>query len=69
MNLVADQGAQAFVDELMARQLALVFEFCGDNQGLEMRVVVAEDFDRRIVESGLDQAADFRWVHFDQMLR
>jgi hypothetical protein len=34
-----------------------------------MRVIVAEDFDGRIIKSGCDQIAYLDWVHGCQMLR
>ena len=54
MNFIADQLAQALVDELMTRQRPLAVEFgCHDERG-EMSVVAALDPDDRISEPGLD---------------
>ena len=64
MDFVANERPQTLVNKLVARQLALVFEFAGHDQGLKMRVVVAKDLDQCMVESGLDQFCDFCWVHF-----
>jgi len=69
MNFIANEGTQALVNKLVPRDLALVLELFGDHQGLKMRVVVAEYLHQGIVESGLDQSANFRWVHFVSMLR
>ena len=54
MNFIADQLAQAFVDQLMSRQRPLAIEFGRHNERAEVGVVVAFDPDDRIGEPGLD---------------
>ena len=63
MDFIANQGPQALVDELVARNRAQSLKFRRHNEGLEVRIVVAHDLDDRIVEAGLYQLCDFSWVH------
>jgi len=69
VNLIAYQCAKALIHQLVARQSTLTLEFSRDYKRLEMRVIVAEDFDGRIIKSGCDQIAYLDWVHGCQMLR
>lgn len=63
MNLVADQGAEAPVDELVSCQGAFVCKLCRNDQRLEMSIVFTHHFYDCVAEFGLDEAPDFRWVH------
>ena len=54
MNLIADKSTERLVHKLVPCQRSLAIEFAGDNQRLEMRIVVARDLDDRVVETGLD---------------
>lgn len=63
MYFIADELSQAPVNELVSRNWPLVFKFGGNDERLEMGVVVAGDFDHRVFESGLDQLCYFRRVH------
>ena len=63
MYLVTDELTQTPVNKLVSRYWPLALEFGGDDERLEMRVVVAGDFDHRIFKSGLDQMCYFRRVH------
>jgi len=67
MNFVADQRAKRLVDELVPGERPLALEFARDDHGLEMGIVIAGDPDDRIVESGLDEPADFLWIHSVKM--
>jgi len=51
MDLVADQLSEGAVDELVARKRPLALELLGDNECLEMVVIVARDADRGICEA------------------
>ena len=51
MDLVADERTEAFVDELVARKRPLALELLGDNERLEMVVIVARDTYRGIREA------------------
>ena len=51
MDLIADEGTQAAIHELVPRQRPLALEFCGYDQCLEVRIVVAHDPDNRVVEA------------------
>lgn len=63
MDFVADEFAEAPVNKLVPCKRALALEFGGDDECLEVSVVVAHDLDDRIVEALLYQMGDFRWVH------
>jgi len=55
VNFVADEGPQAAVDELVSGERPLALELDGDDERLEMVVVVARDTDRGIQEAFGDQ--------------
>ncbi len=63
VNLVADKSAKTFVDQLMASERALTIELLCHDQRAKMSIVVALDFDDRLVKPGFDQLCYFRWVH------
>lgn len=63
VNLIADKGAKTFIDQLMASERSLALEFFCHDQRAEMRIIVALNFDDRLVKSGFDQLCNFRWVH------
>ena len=69
MDLIAHQRTKTLIHELVPCQWPLAFEFAGDHKRLEMSIVVAENLDGRVFQSGLDQAAYFEWVHASQLLR
>ena len=60
VNLIADKGAKTFVDQLMASERSLAIELPGHDQRAKMRIIVALDFDDRLVKSGFDQLCNFR---------
>jgi hypothetical protein len=63
VNLIADKGAKTFIDQLMASERSLAIELICHDQRAKMRIIVALDFDDRLVKSGFDQLCDFRWIH------
>jgi len=69
MDLIAHKCTKTLIHELVPCQWPLALEFAGDHKHLEMCVVVTENLDGCVIESGLDQAAYLDWVHADQMLR
>ncbi len=63
MNFVAHERTQRLVDKLVPRDPAHAFELRGDNERLEVRVVVGKHLDSGTVESGFDQSRYFQWIH------
>ena len=51
MDFVADQGAEAAIDQLVPRQQPPALELLGNDQCLEMVIVIARDADLRITEA------------------
>ncbi len=69
MDLIAHQRTETLIHQLVPCQWPLAVEFACDHKRLETSIVVAENLDGRVIESGLDQAAYFEWVHSSQLLR
>lgn len=68
MNFLANQGAQAFVDELMPGQRPLAFKLSRNYKGPKVRIVVAHDLHGGALEAGLDQLSNFCRIHIDWLL-
>lgn len=69
VNFVANQCSEAFVHELVTRQRSLTLKLWTQNQHGKMRIVVAHDRDRRIVNSALNKALNLCWLHLGQSSR
>ena len=67
MDLVANQATKRIVDEPMAGKRAFALEFAGDYEGLEMRIVVADNTHYRVVEAAFDQAGNLVRVHANRL--
>ncbi len=69
MDLIAHQRTKTSIHQLVPCQWPHAFKFAGNHKRLEMSVIVTEDLDGCVVESGLDQAAYLEWIHANQVLR
>ena len=63
MNLVTDERAQATIDQLVPGQGPLALELLGNNERLEVMVIVARDTDRGILEALGDQFLNLGGFH------
>ena len=59
MDFVAHQCSKALVDELVACQRAFSFKLGSHNEGLKVRIVVTNDVDNCVGQSGYYQLSDF----------
>ncbi len=59
MYLITNQRAKTLVDQLMPCEQSLAVEFGRDDQRPEMRIIIALDFDDRVVKPGLYQPRNF----------
>jgi hypothetical protein len=68
VNFLADQGAQALINELMPRQRPLARKLSRDNKSAEVSIVVAHDLHGGARQASLDQSSNFRRIHIDSHL-
>lgn len=58
MDLVTNERTETPVNHLVTRNLAFALKLVGDDDGLEMRVIVAGDGHNRVLERCFDQIGD-----------
>ena len=66
MNLVSNQASEALVDQLMPCQRSLTLELRGNDEGLEMVVIVTRNPDRRVIEAISNKFFDLCRFHDDE---